>query len=681
MDMSDKQPGNADASIPENHALTGGSWLPADGGGKRPPRLKSKQKARKLIILSVAVVLVIAFAAWQLLPRLLNSGQEEQPQQRLSAVTRGDLIVSITGSGPLEPIGKQTVSAETDATITDILRQNGDSVNEGDLLMRLDTDAAAQALEEAENNLADALSGADTTSDELAALVVRAPFDGRVTDVQAQVDEEVGNNTSLLTLTDTTRMKTTVSFGISDRGSLQAGQTVHLTVPEIEGTVMGTIALVSKDSHAISGGGQAVDVEISLANPGALSSGMSVTAKVETGTRQMEGLEAGTLEYAETKTLRAAASGTVSSLKVRSNQLVKKGAVLLVMENEDLLSTADSNNRKMETLTEKVEDAQALLASCEVRAPANGIVTNLNGSRGDAVKNGSALCSILDVSRMTLEIAIDELDIGTVEVGQEVSVTVDAVAGTSTTPLQGNVTGIAVEGTYSSGVTTFPVTLTLEPDERLRSGMNADAAILVTNKADVLLVPIEAVTTVGERSYVYVSSGSVTETDASTSPNMPEGFTPGDDPEGFTPGDLPEGFTPGDVPEGFTRPEGATNGTGTRSARGNRTTPEGTTSENGTRQGTTRNGATSDVTGYYAGTTRVWVEVGAHNEISIEILSGLAEGDEVVLPALTTSSATSSSGSTQTGGLGGLMGGMGGAPAGAMPAGGPTTGGGGFRPD
>ena len=672
MDMRDKQPGNTDAPIPEDHMPTDGLWHPSKGDAKRLPRLISKQKTRKRILLSVVMALVIAFASWQLLPRLLNSGEEEQQQQRLSTVTRGDLIVSITGSGPLEPIGKQTVSAETDATITEILRQNGDSVKEGDLLMRLDTDTAAQQLEEAENNLADALSGADTTSGELAALVVRAPFDGRITDLQAQEDEEVGNNTSLLTLTDTARMKTTVSFGISDSDSLQAGQPVHLSVPEIEGTILGTIALVSKDSHAIPGGGQAVDVEISLANPGALTSGMSVIAKVETGTRQMEGLEAGTLEYAETKTLRATASGTVSSIKIRTNQLVIKGAVLLVMENEDLLSTADSNSRKIETLTEKVEDAQALLASCEVRAPANGIVTNLNGSRGDAVKNGSALCSILDVSRMTLEIAIDELDIGTVEVGQDVSVTVDAVAGTSTAPIQGNVTGIAVEGTYSNGVTTFPVTLTLEPDERLRSGMNADASILVTNKDDVLLVPIEAVTTVGARSFVYVGNGSITETDDSTSPNMPEGFTPGD---------IPEGFTPGDVPEGFTRPEVTTDGTGTRPARGNRTPSEGAASGNGTSNGTTRVGTTSDTTGYYAGTTRVWVEVGAHNEISIEVLSGLSEGDEVVLPALTTSSATSSPGSTQTGGFGGLMGGMGGAPAGAMPAGGPTTGGGNFRPD
>jgi HlyD family secretion protein len=181
--------------------------------------------------------------------------------------------------------------------------------------------------------------------------------------------------------------------------------------------------------------------------------------------------------------------------------------------------------------------------------------------------------------------------------------------------------------------------------------MNADASILVTNLDNVLLVPIEAVTTAGSRSFVYVrgSSEAAGTAAASTAATRPEGASPGERPDRVRP---VNGAAAGDSASRQSRGAGALSGTAD--------------TEN----------ALSD---YYAGASRIQVEVGAHNETHMEIVKGLAEGDQVVLPPLTTSTASTSTQTTQAGGLGGLMGG--GMPAGGIPAGRPETGGGGFRPD
>ena len=681
------------------------------GASKRP----GSRKRRRLLISLLAFVLVAAVAAWQILPRILAGSEETVQQQRLATVTRGDLTVSITGSAPLEPVGKQTISAELDTTVIEILARNGDSVKTGDILMKLDTTDAERALEEAEANLADAAGTADTTHENIDSLMVRAPFDGLVTAVNAREGDEVSGNNVLLTLTDTAHLKLTVPFGASDRDALKVGRTATLTFASLDGTVEGTISHVGGNSYRTAGGSQAVDVEVSVDNPGALTEGMTATVGLESGGIAITALESGTLAYASVRELKSEAGGTITSLNARRNQAVTQGTLLAVLENDNLVKSATSSQTRIESLTNKVADAQSVLDGCIVKAPCDGIVTGLTSTVGTSVKFGTALCSILDVSTMTMEISIDELDIGSVAEGQEVTATVDAVSDTATNPIAGTVDSIAVEGTYANGVTTFPVTLSLQPDDRLKSGMNADASILVTNKQDVLLVPIEAVTTINGKRFVYVTDTSAS---AQNTSGAGIGFPGGQVPEGFDPANLPEGFDPKNMPEGFSPPSGdmpaagsasgSTSGTGT-SGRQGRTRPSGSgttrTGSSGTGAmgfgapgtGTSgsgwtgsrpdaaasgKTGKTGGTTGnnYYAGSTRIQVEVGAHNETYMEILSGLSEGDQVVLPALTTSSTSQDAAASATGGMG-IMGGMGGGMPSMGGGGPPDMGGGGFRPN
>ena len=102
-------------------------------------------------------------------------------------------------------------------------------------------------------------------------------------------------------------------------------------------------------------------------------------------------------------------------------------------------------------------------------------------------------------------VSVDELDITSVEVGQNVELAMDAITDHT---YAGTVSKISQIGTATSGVTVYDVTLTIEGDDQLKLGMNGTATILVEERENVLLVPIAALNTSRGESYVWLQSAS-----------------------------------------------------------------------------------------------------------------------------------------------------------------------------
>lgn len=107
--------------------------------------------------------------------------------------------------------------------------------------------------------------------------------------------------------------------------------------------------------------------------------------------------------------------------------------------------------------------------------------------------------------RRALQIFVDELDIVDVEVGQSVDVEIDAFPDQTFT---GTVKRISGVGTVSGGVASYEVTVLLdEASVNLMDGMTASVEIIVADKQDVLLVPVEAVSTANGQNYVTLADG------------------------------------------------------------------------------------------------------------------------------------------------------------------------------
>jgi len=154
---------------------------------------------------------------------------------------------------------------------------------------------------------------------------------------------------------------------------------------------------------------------------------------------------------------------------------------------------------------------QNALNLTEATAPFNGIVTDEPVREGETVvqgiqnTNGSTFMTIADMSVVTAEVKVDETDIVNVQIGQPADVTVDAIPGKV---FKGHVTLVGDQALLrSTGVATsqsttgteeakdFKVVVTLDsPSDELRPGLSTTAKITTAHKANVLSLPIQALT-------------------------------------------------------------------------------------------------------------------------------------------------------------------------------------------
>lgn len=150
----------------------------------------------------------------------------------------------------------------------------------------------------------------------------------------------------------------------------------------------------------------------------------------------------------------------------------------------------------------RVAAAQAALELAFVRAPFSGTITQTDVLIGDQVNQGTVAFRMDDLSRMFADIQVSEIDINTVNPGQNVTLNLDAILAKE---YHGQVVDVALAGNVTQGVVNYKVTVTItDPDESIKPGMTAAANIVVSELEDVLLVPNRAVRLKEGKRVVYV---------------------------------------------------------------------------------------------------------------------------------------------------------------------------------
>ena len=154
-----------------------------------------------------------------------------------------------------------------------------------------------------------------------------------------------------------------------------------------------------------------------------------------------------------------------------------------------------------------VEDAQG--SSIDYTAPYGCVLLELPVSSGDELAAGGEVAMVMGTDGFTMGIAVDEQDISTVAVGQEVAFTVDAVDGEYT----GEVTAVSYNGSTNGSTTAYQITAKVDYAEEIYPGMSATAEIVVEESGEGLLVPVEAVQTSGDEEYITLAPSSAAEGD------------------------------------------------------------------------------------------------------------------------------------------------------------------------
>jgi len=469
---------------------------------------------KTLIIIAVIVVIVGGVFGW----RALSARAEQRAlMENLQTVPaeRGTLVATIGATGQVRSNQSALLTWKTAGTVESVLVRVGDQVTAGQTLAALVQTSLpqnvilAQAdLVNAEKALDDLLSSdlqraqamqavenaeralEDLLDPELQqALALQAVADA---EQAVNVTERLWNNTQLTA--SQANIDSAASQVVLLRDNLKKAEEAFAPYedkPEdnlTRATLQGRLSEAQqkydtavRNLNALEGTGSETDIAVAAANYAAAQ------AQLSSAQRAYERVKDGPSE-ADVALLQA----QLADAK-RSWERVQAGAP------EDDIAAAEA----------RVAAAQATLDQAVIKAPFDGAVTMADSKPGDQVSPGTLSFRVDDFSRLLVDLEVSEVDINTIEIGQAVTMSFDAILANE---YHGTVSEVAYVGNEVQGVVSFRVTVELmDGDEDVRPGMTSAVNIVVYNLEETLIVPNRAVRVVDGERVIFVKKGDAVE--------------------------------------------------------------------------------------------------------------------------------------------------------------------------
>lgn len=447
---------------------------------------KNKKSRRIFIAASAAVIILCVF-----LGRYISAKNSSKKTGSVTAkVDRGSINNVIEGTGTVEAISQYEITSLAKGDVIADYFEEGDYVEKDQLLYEIDSENVSKNIQKQQSSITKSQLSYSDAAENAANLSVKSTIGGVITNLYVSVGDNVQNGAKVADVIDKDNLKLSVPFGEDDARHIYAGQSATVTLANSLTTIYGTVSSVGTGTYTNSYGADVVEVEISLKNPGTLTSGELATAKVGS----YACYDSGKLEYGSSYTVTAKTSGEVTKINRKKGDAVSDGTVIVTLKNtstsksvkEAQLSLSDAK-LSLDTLYDDLDDYR-------IKAPIAGEVIQKNVKAGEKLDTNSTsvMAIIADLSTLTFDISIDELDISSISVGQKVNITADAIKDKTFT---GTVSKISIVGESNQGVTSYPVTVTVDNSEEtgLIPGMNVSADIEVESVEDVLRVPVSAV--------------------------------------------------------------------------------------------------------------------------------------------------------------------------------------------
>lgn len=476
---------------------------------KSRKRKKTVKRAIKIVLL----LLVLAAAVIYVYTRFF--ARPEAPVKityTYAEVERRNITEELSGSGTLESADSYTLSTRVGGDILSDTFAEGDTVKEGDILYQIDSSDMDESLERAKKNLKKSQDAYDEKLADRKELTITAPIDGVISGLMLDEDDSVKADAAILTIQNTSVLTITEYYSTEYMDTIYVGMPATISVPGQMLNISGTVSKVSALTRTSETGIVCFPVTIEVKNPGSLYIGATATAWVS-GNIYPTITSTDGLAASATKVVYAGVSGDVEALHVTNGDIVSAGMVLIELAGDDLEDAIEDAADAIEDAQLSLDNLYESLENYTLTAPIDGTIVRKVLKAGETASSGDTLCMIYDLSYLTVSLAIDELDIKSVSVGQKATVTADAVEGTV---FEGIVTRVGVNGTTSGGVTTYPVDIRIDETDGLLPGMNVDIVIIVKEVTDVLTVPVDAVE---RNNRVLVKTA-----DGSTGEGAPEGM-------------------------------------------------------------------------------------------------------------------------------------------------------------
>lgn len=466
------------------------------------PAWTAPKKKRRWPKIVIAVVVILAALFFFVIRPMLGAGKDLLAGAYLtSAAQMQEMTVLVSSTGTIQPIDSYNVSGMVTGEVLEAPFEVGDQVEKGDVLYRIDPGSAETALQQAQLAVQQAQLSYNSIAD---GLNPKASGAGVVQQLNVKKGDMVAAGSPIAVISDTSTMTLSLPFQSADAARISAGQTASVTLSGTLETLSGTVESVA-DADLVGNGGILVrQVKIRVRNPGALTTATTATAKV--GDIACAG--SGTFEANLTQTVTATANGEVVSLNVSVGSRVAAGQVLVTLGGSTAETSLENASISLQNAQLSLQNAQDALDNYTITAPISGTVIEKNFKAGDTIDSnslsaaGGTLAILYDMSSLTFEMKIDEKDINKIQVGQEVTITADAVEGVT---FSGLVDTVNINGTTVSGQTNYPVTVIIHDPQNLKPGMNVSADIIVEQVGTVLCVPVDAVNRGSDKPTVQVA--------------------------------------------------------------------------------------------------------------------------------------------------------------------------------
>ena len=459
------------------------------GEGTAPAAPQKKRRRRRGWVKKAAALVLVCAAAgggvWYFLGSRDNAAAAAGSSYTTAAVERRTITASITGSGTLEAADSYSVTTLLEGTILTAGFEEGDQVEKDTVLYTIDSTDAENSLEQSQISVSQAQRNYNSALESLDDLTVAADVAGRIYSLDVEVGDEINAGEQVATIRNSDVMELTVSFPADDAQGFYVGQSATVTLDSTFETLTGTVSEVAANTTVSTGNMIVREVTIQVTNPGGISTTQTASATVN----GVGSSSSGTFSYEDESTVVADVSGTVSSIAVSEGDWVSEGQTLLVMTSDDLDEQVQSASDSLRNAEISYENQTDQLDDYTITSPIQGTIVDKNYNAGETTEANEVLCTIYDLSYLTMTLSVDELDISDIEVGQTVTIVADAVEDQT---YEGVVTKVSVAGTSSGSATTYPVTIRIDETDGLLPGMSVDATIELGSAEDVLAIPASA---------------------------------------------------------------------------------------------------------------------------------------------------------------------------------------------
>jgi HlyD family secretion protein len=400
---------------------------------------------RKWLFAVLGAVVVLLVIGVLFVRRAASSALAAVGSSRTAQVEPGAIEVRVSGTGSIAPLAQAGLPFNVSGNVGQIYVKVGDQVKTGDVLMDLDTASLDVTLISAESDLLTSQQALNDLLDH---------DNWQLSLAQAQAD--------LAAARDELH---TAEYTQSVRA--QGNRASSETIAAQEGRVLLAKKALDDAKHRASDGTpddhDSAQAAINLSN---------AQQAYDSAVRTLNWYKGHPTDIEQ-----AQLDSAVAVAQAKVDQAQKQVDTLTNGPDPDQVRAARA----------QVEAAQARVNQGKLIAPFGGHVTAIYYDVGDRVTPGKIGLALADDSTYHIQTTVDELDIASVNIGQPVNVTLDALPGVT---LQGKVAEIDLAPDPSATTTEYPVIVDLaDPNAEARIGMTAALDILVAQKDNALLVP------------------------------------------------------------------------------------------------------------------------------------------------------------------------------------------------